>query len=206
MSNVDRYRRDRSVFMALIGMATTEGASLEAILATLVARLAAPPALVRADHLAFESRRARVARKPYSSKIDLLELVWPRRWTSVNPLATKLRDVGNKRNDLAHTYEQIDFMSMVQADLPPAEVDLAQHWTRTSRAGKAKAVDFAEIQDVFDDLREQGRRLTTLFFVDHLRDVPIDVEWVLLNEAGSVTRVDKPETHPDFGGWLRPPS
>jgi hypothetical protein len=205
MTQVDEYKQNRLLFMTLIGLATTEGATVEALLTTLVARLSAPPAKQRADHLAFHERRARLARKPYSAKVEVLEVLWPHRWTSVAPLARELRDAGNRRNDLAHTYEQVDFMSMIQAGAKVDDIDPGAHWMRTSRGGKKKRVNLDEIQGVYDELNELGRRLETLFFIEHQRSVPMNIAWVLANELGSVTRIDKPEQHPNFGGWIPAP-
>ena len=189
-------------FMALIGLVTTAGASLEHTLTTVVARLTAPPAHGKIAWQALMQRVDKIARKPFAAKIELLELVWPHRWTSVQPLVAELKAAAQHRNDAAHTWDNLDVVAMMQqAPDDPSGLDLHDFWYRIGRGGKSKPVDLADITSVYHELRALEGRLVTFFFVDNARDVPLDVAWLLRHGPGDFSRVDKPEQQAGFAGW-----
>jgi hypothetical protein len=188
-------------FMALIGLVTTAGASIEDTLATIVARLAAPPARGKLAWEALMQRREKIARKPFAAKVDLLELVWPHRWTSVQPLVAELKLSAQRRNDAAHTWDNIDVGAVMRSGRPLDGIDLNEFWNRTLRNGQTKPVDLDELLNVHKELRALEGRLVTFFFVDHARDVPLDVAWLLRNGPGDFARIDKPEQQEGFAGW-----
>lgn len=203
VDKIEEYKQTRTEFMRAIGLVTTEGATVEHLLTTVVASLAGPSILGTADRIAYLERQDLIASKPFSTKVGLLALVWPPRWTTAKHFTRELAAVGNLRNEFAHTRESVDFYSMAQRQSLEEFVP-SEHWYRTTRNGKTKRVSMTEVLDAYADLNLMVRKLSALMFVDHFRNAPIDIEWVLANEMGWLTRVDKPEQQEGFAGWVSP--
>ncbi|WP_315071627.1 hypothetical protein [uncultured Microbacterium sp.] len=189
---------------ALIGLVTTEGASMEDTIASIAAWLVPSAGSGEAGRQAYLKRRRMISRKQLAQKLEILELVWPHRWTPVRPLVDAVSRAAKHRNDLAHTYASIDTMAMFAKGGDPYELNRRDYWVRSTRSNGSVRVDLPAIDAVLRELSALNRRLGALFFLRHSGDIPLDVAWHLENEPGSFTRIDKPEAEPGFTGWAQP--
>lgn len=190
--------------MTLIGVVATQFASLEEYVVQTTLAFLTPPGtgdLHRDDR----SRRATyLRRKSMSQKIEMLELVWPSIWTSFQPLKDRLRRASEHRNSLAHAFDMIDVMTMLEdgIDLDGGDEAFAPYWQIQDGRANRRVVDLHAIDAVVREFRELNEAIAAVHFLfSFSTNTPLDIAWVMRNRAGSHSRVDKPEQDPDFVGW-----
>lgn len=200
LSDLEGFNADIQL-AALIGLVATEAASIEETVTNVTARFTGPEWHGEAARQAYLRRRDRIARKQFAAKLEILELVWPHRWTPIDPLLAALRTAARHRNDLAHTWASIDVMAMLQEGGDIHTKEPRDYWMRSTRSGGSISVDLPAIDAVLQELRALNSRIQVLYFLEGARDLPLNMPWHYANPPGSFTRIDKPERDPEFPGW-----
>lgn len=169
---------------ALMGLISSDGAALDEIVTIIAANLSGPLTDSESARQAFLGRIAFLRRKPWGYKLEILELAWPHRWTSIAPILARLRTAAAHRNDIAHSYTDVDIGGMLATGRDIREIDPADYWRRSStRSGEGIATDLEALEALRRELRELTDALTPLYHLDSLRAAPMDVEWHMEHPA-----------------------
>ncbi|MDJ1114943.1 hypothetical protein [Microbacterium dauci] len=163
---------------ALMGLITSDGAAPDEIVTIIAANLSGPVTDSEGARQAFLARIVLLRRKPWAYKLELLELVWPHRWTSIAPILARLRTAAGHRNDIAHSYTDVDIGGMLATGRDLREIDPSDYWRRSStRSGEGIATDLEALESVRRELRELTDSLTPLYHLDSHRSAPMNIDW-----------------------------
>ncbi len=169
---------------ALMGLISSDGAALDEIVTIIAANLSGPVTASEGARQAHLSRMAFLRRKPWAYKLEVLELVWPHRWTSVAPILARLRTAASHRNDIAHSYTDVDIGGMLATGRDLRAIDPSDYWRRSStRSGEGIATDLGALESVRRELRVLTDSLTPLYHLDSLRSAPMNIEWHMEHPA-----------------------